>query len=164
MARKAPIKKIICWDDYVGYPVGVNFTEAVTFTEKAAEQFNKIKKFKGKYVNLWCRGSSGAILSSLFGSKIANAVRICHVKKTGESSHNPEANPAGIAINVIIDDFCESGNTLNAIFHQLQEELTNNTEVDCLIIGTTPRTVAERRLQLRLKFRPQIIITNSIKP
>ena len=160
---KSKRRKIICWDDYVAYPVGDNIGEAITFSRNAAAKFTTIKKFKGKAINVWCRGSSGAILAALFSAElVGHAIRICHVKKEGELSHNGSVKPRYLAVNVIIDDFCETGSTLNAIYSEL---IDNNSQgkVDCLIIGTTRGTKQEGRLEKLLKFKPPIIITNSLK-
>jgi hypothetical protein len=160
---KSRVKKIICWNDYVGYPVGSHLDEAVTFASNAAEKFNGIKQFQNRYINVWCRGSSGAILAALFGEKITGYMnlKICHVKKEGESSHTFSPQPYWLGINVIIDDFCDTGSTLNAIFEELKE--SNSVKiVHCLVIGTTAATKREKRLSRKLKFKPKIIITNTI--
>lgn len=64
-------------------------------------------------IQIFCRGSSGAILSALVSSNI-EVDRIVHIKKEGETSHGPD-KPIVISsnyFNVIVDDFISSGSTI----------------------------------------------------
>lgn len=109
---------------HLDYPVGNNIKIAAEFTKAAAYQFIKIREYNNPYpsLNIWCRGSSGAILASLFAVHIHMPnIKIIHVKKPGENSHSGGYHPYtyGDAINVIIDDFVSSGKTLRHIYSQM---------------------------------------------
>lgn len=95
------------------YPVGYNLDKAVEFVNLAA---SKLPKDIGPTVNIWVRGSSGAILGTLLYQYIKVPCNLLHIKKPGENSHNRGTSlyyPN--ACNIIIDDLIESGETLSAI-------------------------------------------------
>lgn len=109
------------------YPVGSDWNNINLIIETYFNAFNRLinEKFKSTTgVNLWCRGSSGAILAGLFASKISWLnPRICHSKKEGESSH--QTTPYHFSdnenvINVVIDDFVSSGATIRAILSEMK--------------------------------------------
>lgn len=143
------------------YPVGNDMKIAANFTKAAAWQFNKIKEYNNQSLrlNLWCRGSSGAILASLFSINIDHTVKIIHVKKPGENSHTSNHDPYTDwdVINVIIDDFTSSGQTLHHIYSQMGA--LNILTVDALIIQRLGRFSATE-IEDRLGFCPRYLISD----
>lgn len=99
------------------YPIGTNIPDTLVYIDRVMEKLGPL--IKDRIVNIWCRGSSGAILAALLVSKIGSKTMIHHVKKEGETSHiDGEYIYAGTnkGLNIIIDDFSRSGETLNAIW------------------------------------------------
>lgn len=120
--KQIDIKFISC-----SYPVGSDWDNVSLIVETYLIAFNKLINEKLKSttgVNLWCRGSSGAILAGLFAGKISQLdPRICHIKKEGEGSH--QTTPYHFrdnenVINVVIDDFVSSGATIRAILSEMK--------------------------------------------
>lgn len=129
----------------LSYPVGQDMRTAIHIAMKIAATFNTIEEYKDKRINVWCRGSSGMILGSLFVSNLMNNERVvlCHVKKLGEKSHGEGTNchtqsiyyntlSEGPFINVVIDDFISSGETIEQIQHLMINESNRNMDVVCL--------------------------------
>ncbi len=115
----------------INYPVGDNILESIPKIMKMIEGFESIQEFKGKFVNLICRGSSGAIIAAFFAANLKhNNLKIVHVKKEGESSHCTSYLHEGHnAINVIVDDFIFSGETLNTIAKWVGSDF-----IDCVCV------------------------------
>ena len=96
------------------------------------DKFKTIDEFSFKSINIYCQGSSGAIMAAFFCARVQNACRILHVKKEGEKSHSDYSNLrpfSGDCINIIIDDFIASGRTVNRI-HSFAD-----VKIDCLIVS-----------------------------
>jgi len=96
------------------YPVGDNIGAATRMVDEYIEAFHKLNYDGFKTINLWCRGSSGAILAAIFATKCGRNCKIVHVKKPNESSHGI-SYPIFNGINVVIDDFVSSGYTITCI-------------------------------------------------
>lgn len=127
-------------NDMMRYPVGRYIYENIGQIKEMVASYNSIEEFKGKEINLICRGSSGAIIAGIFASLMPVRCYIFHVKKDGENSHHGQCgriNNCG-DVNVIIDDFIASGSTMNAIYeklliiHDLQ-----SISIDCVCITST---------------------------
>jgi orotate phosphoribosyltransferase-like protein len=127
----------------LGYPVGSDMQSAIIIANKIVEVFNTIEEFHDKRINVWCRGSSGMILGSLFvaGLKNHGTAVLCHVRKPGEKSHCDGTQchsqtlfgqGEGPFINVVIDDFISSGQTIKQIQHTMIQESSRNFDVVCL--------------------------------
>jgi len=154
------MRKVTFAGEFVNYPVGSNIANAISFMENAALKFTAIKEFKNKSINIWCRGSSGAILAALFASNLLDhRVKICHVKKIGELSHDDGLYPMKNGIHIIVDDFVCTGTTLNAIYKEIIA-INSNYIVECLVIGTTSETKKRKKIPRLLTFTPKILITN----
>lgn len=126
----------------LSYPIGNNINQIIFYIKEVMtciidnEIFNNVH-----YINIWCTGSSGAILSALLAEKITTNypqidVTIQHVKKKGEDSHNSGnirhfAND--VMYNIVIDDFVSSGDTLQRIQKHLSFHSVN--KVDLLILS-----------------------------
>lgn len=112
-------------DSNLSYPTGINIGEAVKYINKVYPKVNRL--LKGRNLNIWCRGSSGAILGALLASKIPNS-RVVHVRKPGEGSHDnypafldiKDDSGESISLHVILDDFSETGNTVNSIYKEMK--------------------------------------------
>jgi hypothetical protein len=120
------------------YPVGEYMDESINYIDEVVKLLINSKHHKRADINIFCMGSSGAILSSLLYSKIhtyCNIINIIHIKKSGETSHCGrirEYNPK--YTNIIIDDFTESGNTLKQIIAAIFS-FPYNTTIDYLIMS-----------------------------
>lgn len=102
----------------MGYPLGKDLNGAFILAETFVEYFPK--DILG-HINLWCRGSSGAIMATAFAMKDKmHTFNICHVKKEGEKSHETYTRYEVSGINVIIDDFICSGETIDYIISYMR--------------------------------------------
>lgn len=104
------------------YPVGNCMDKVYKITrdiELCLIEQNLLKS--GSSINLWCRGSSGAILATVISSMLAHYEvysEICHIKKAGEISHSGNTMEyIAEATDWIVDDFISSGDTFKAILH-----------------------------------------------
>ncbi len=91
------------------YPLGVYIQNNKEKIKQLINCFMGIPEFKECGINLVCRGSSGAIIASMFSMMIPNNHRIVHVKKDGESSHNDCCKINKDWKIVIVDDFISLG-------------------------------------------------------
>lgn len=122
-------------DKLLYHPMGENLQGAIEYIEEVAPFIQKIVKEKS--INIWCRGSSGAILGALLAKTIPNPCNICHVKKKGEDSHqnNIEHIFCGECKNILLDDFSRSGKTLDAIYEAYKEKLGEEQVLDILVLA-----------------------------
>lgn len=144
--------KFIQFDSRFYYPLGHNLHYSVTITKELSQVLKRV--FNNYPIVLWCRGSSGAIISGIMSSFIP-IERIMHIKKEGESSHHSGVYLNEISSNcvhVIIDDFCVSGETVNKIYSTMKQYYI---EPDCLCLT--------KDLNLnRLNFIPNVVICSYI--
>jgi orotate phosphoribosyltransferase-like protein len=133
----------------LSYPVGAYITANKPRIIKMAEAFCDIEEFKDKEINLICRGSSGAIIATIFSIILPNVTNIIHIKKEGESAHDNGLYMNGEKVNVIVDDIIATGATLNAIYNKVSNRLENKP-IDCVCItGCYDRSI---------KFEPKYVI------
>ena len=132
--------------DTMVYEVGRNITNNLPVI---AEMANAIKKaYPRKKIVLWCRGSSGTIIASVIAAKLGKKVTaIAYVRKENEDRHGVGvlySSNDGKAINVIVDDFIETGKTINAIIDRINsfsEYTDTEFKLDCLCVtGRIPST------------------------
>ncbi len=116
-----------------GYPLGSNMDGAKKLIEAYIAAFNKLRYSPDTEINLWCRGSSGAILAGMFALKCKNECTICHIKKEGENSHKSNPEYEKKAINIVIDDFVDTGSTLEAIVQYIRDLEKWDDETDRLV-------------------------------
>lgn len=141
------------------YPVTKYIKEAVDYIDNISPILIKdIKESNKLFVNIWVRGSSGAFLAGLLTPYLINGkieCNICHVKKSGEKSHSPYIDHFRIdkSYNVILDDFMQSGNTINSIFYKMK--FYNCNIVDSLILDY----IALKKSEWSLNFIPKLLIT-----
>ena len=99
------------------YPVGKYISEWIDFINTITPFV--IEQTGGKSINIWVRGSSGAILAALLAKNLPNDIDIIHIKKEGENSHNSNTNISlRYEYNIILDDFIDSGATMIKIWEQ----------------------------------------------
>jgi len=117
------------------YPVGEHLSKNMPIIDEMARLLKK--EYGTRSLNIWCRGSSGAIIAALVGSQYILAggqVKVCHVKKDGENAHSSGASHNPTATNIMIDDFVSTGNTVMQIWVK-QQTYTNGSPMDLLIIS-----------------------------
>lgn len=123
----------------ISYPVGLHIDEAISFMDSVIRKIDTIEDFPTKGIAIWCRGSSGAILATILAQYFHTAgftnVQINHVKKKGEDSHSSNLF-VNHDINIVIDDFVDSGSTIRNIMYTLYKEGIDY--VDYLIVSDTP--------------------------
>tara|TARA_R100000656_G_scaffold69140_1_gene52097 strand:- start:738 stop:1298 length:561 start_codon:yes stop_codon:yes gene_type:complete len=104
------------------YPVGCHMESDLKQIKLLAEGL--YDHCEATSLNLWCRGSSGAIIAGITASELISRglhVKISHIKKPNESSHSsvPEFWKGPETVYVIIDDIVSSGNTVMEICRAL---------------------------------------------
>ena len=120
----------------VNYPIGEYMEETIGVVKKLVEEYLK-HETPDKPINVFCMGSSGAIMAAIFATIVPN-VTILHIKKDGEDTHSKyfEREIKNFCkkenlVNIIIDDSIVSGKTLNSIYSKLYESII----IDYLILG-----------------------------
>jgi hypothetical protein len=114
----------------LSYPVGNNMEKAKKWVRSAARKFRRIAMFKGKPIQLICRGSSGSVLGTLFISMLPGyEITIYYVRKHSESAHGISQWQEN-SYNVVIDDLISTGDTLRAIYNAIPK-----CDIHCLIIS-----------------------------
>lgn len=102
----------------IPYPIGSHIDAAITYINKVYATIILNELFKNRDINLWCRGSSGAILAGLLASRLLttktfHSVQIIHVKKPNETAHGSDLTYViENGCNIIIDDFSYTGDTI----------------------------------------------------
>lgn len=141
---------------HVSYPIGVNMEELLVTVKNMADAIKELyplhENIKNGF-NFFVRGSSGAIISGLICSYLSNyPTTICHIKKENESSHcgSKFLSYHSKAVNIIIDDFISSGETVNKIYEKVIGT-TRITNIDLLIVSGDI-------FEGQLKFKPLHII------
>lgn len=105
-----------------------------------------------KKLNIWCRGSSGSICAAILASKLDNISRIVYVRKETEFKHENNY-PMNNFTNIMIDDFIDSGDTLNSIKTKMERKL-------CTVLILVDGRNNEKYKSLI--FTPKHIILNDI--
>lgn len=134
------------------YPVGENITKNLPTILAMSNLLKDL--YPSKSMHLWCRGSSGAIIAAIIATNFKKVV-ICHVKKSGESSHT-DALPKSMrnAVHIIVDDFIAYGSTVNEIYTAFKKH-TRNKEIDCLCV------TGKFNIDV-IHFIPKIIVAKSL--
>jgi len=106
----------------IKYPVGYNIQDAINFINNVTEvimQMAKKKQFPLKNIDIWVRGSSGAILGGLLCQRLLaigyENLSVIHIKKEGEDSHVNSVWKTSSKYHIVIDDFVASGETMDEI-------------------------------------------------
>jgi orotate phosphoribosyltransferase len=101
------------------YPIGRFITSYIEICKEIATVLDNL--YPDGKISIWCRGSSGAILSALVVSNMkSNNVNICHIKKDGEYSHSSVNTFDRSRVHVIIDDIIATGTTMQYIYEGMQ--------------------------------------------
>lgn len=112
------------------YPVGCDVKAAHDFILEVNTKLSELLKSEDT-VNIWCRGSSGSILATILSLNIkVKECRICYVRKGNETQHSSRVYPLDEAINIVVDDFISSGETVRAIIDAMDKR-----PVDYLIVS-----------------------------
>lgn len=106
----------------INYPVGYYIQDATCFIGNAVKVIMEMvqkKQFPYQDIDIWVRGSSGAILGGLLTQRLLTIgftnISVIHIKKEGEDSHTENVFRTNGKYNIIIDDFIASGETMNEI-------------------------------------------------
>lgn len=128
----------------MSYPVGEFMDRNILLIEEMSKVI--IDNYGGDNINLWCRGSSGAIIAALicnkFISQTGGKCKIAHVKKEGESSHHSTPTYNSSYKNIIVDDFIASGRTVIAILQEMLNYLVQ-PKVTIVVTGTISSDTTE---------------------
>ena len=125
----------------VSYPVGQFFFSSFDYIREAAFSINKILP-TGKLV-LVVRGHSGSILAGGIAYILKRKGRevLISVSRKAESTHgdNLEGIPSEVSDDthiIIVDDFIETGETIEAILKDLTERIGDMEVFDMLCVAT----------------------------
>lgn len=164
-----------CLDDGF-YPVGKNMPKAIRFVNETFTSLLDILPESVAFINIWCTGSSGAILAGLLANKLLSpememqqslSVIVQHIKKDGEEAHE-DYNGIGYAgmigadndlyWNIIIDDDIASGNSMTRIYNKIEYYYKQSTfypmpKIDVLIVGII-------QYEWDFPFTPTFLITS----
>lgn len=126
--------------DSISYPVG----PGIMHNKKSiAALTDRMVKIIGKNtpITLWCRGSSGAIIAAITSLSF-DKVYINHVKKHGEEAHSYSYYNGTInsRIQIIIDDFSNSGDTVNEVRKEMEASGIKKIDYVCLGGSCRPST------------------------
>lgn len=127
------------------YPVGLHIEENLLAIKEMTDALYLLidEHYKDcNYVDLICRGSSGAIIAGIISFMLASLIEdkkitIYHIKKEGESSHAYLSFPKNFSnrVRIVVDDFIITGATIQAILDKNED----GGELDILCVsGTIP--------------------------
>ncbi len=142
------------------WPVGKDVKHMIKLAKVLSNAFKANNKGINS-VNIYCRGSSGAMLASLFASSLGDReCTIIHVRKEGECSHSnhngcSHNEPDVDGVNVFIDDFmrsCDTVNDMHEAFMRIRPWGYKVWEVDYLLIYNYSELS-------RLRFKPNFLIS-----
>lgn len=121
----------------IPYPVGRAMSITKEIVSEMALLLKEIYPNKSEPLMFLVRGSSGAILSGIIISMMSeyDNIEIMHIKKHGESSHSGNYYRFDKQYKtIILDDFIESGETVNSIYNSVTEDNKNLT-IDTLCVS-----------------------------
>lgn len=121
----------------IPYPVGRAMSITKEIVSEMASNLRKIYPNKSEPLMFLVRGSSGAILAGIITSIMSEYenIEIIHIKKHGESSHYGNYYRFDKKYkSIILDDFIESGETVNSIYNSVNEDNKNLT-IDTLCVS-----------------------------
>ncbi len=126
----------------INYPMGEYMKSNVPKIIKTIDTFKQIEEFKGRNLNIICRGSSGAIIAAIYSMNLPNEIDIIHVKKDGEIAHNGgDIRLMRHAANIIVDDFICSGETMNSIYTRIKRTYPDII-IDCVCVTGPSRALS----------------------
>lgn len=121
----------------MSYPVGLNLMSNIEIIKLMSKKLDTL--YSGQEIIFWTRGSSGAIIASVAATFLKhNECYINHVKKEGETSHSTnQLRIDSKSINIIIDDFICTGETIRKMIDVFNSCYDVDKEIDCLCISGT---------------------------
>lgn len=124
----------------VYYPIGQFFSNSFNYIREAASSINKVFP-TGKFI-LVVRGHSGSILAGGIAYILKRKGRevLISMSRKAESSHghNLEGMPSNVSDDthiIVVDDFVETGKTIEAILKDLTGRIRNTEIFDMLCVG-----------------------------
>ena len=135
------------------YPVGKHINLAILFIDSMLPHL--LKEIGDKHINLFVRGSSGAILGALLAKSVKNPTTIYYIKKDGEDRHGGDPGlftEIKDGVNIILDDFISSGNTINSIYKKISPIIS---KIDGVIVIDGPFS------EWCLDFKPNFVISDA---
>ena len=144
-------KHILKTGEAMDYPVGDYIVNNISTINAMGEMLLTVIP-KKKRINLWCMGSSGAIISGLIANILINGcmsrVKIIHIKKVGESSHEDSSFmcASNSDFNVIVDDFICTGKTIRKIYEKMGEM---DCSIDCLCVSSSVELYILRNIKIK---------------
>lgn len=161
-----PKIKVVSYGEQVhqAYPVGEDMLACILLADKYSEELKPlIFDTDFRVIDLWVRGSSGAILGSLLAANLPLdelEINVKYVRKEGERSHgsNTDLCCTNRALSIIVDDFVDTGKTINAIYKMMSNIFYRREVVDKM---RTPWLVVNNILAgTELNFVPPVIVTS----
>lgn len=135
----------------VSYPVGSNMANLKIVIETYVNAFKTLEFADGFRFNLFCSGSSGAIISTAFALALPQYIfKICHVKKPGEDSHQYGVEYEPYAVNIVIDDFISTGVTVERIVTNILE-LRLKPHILIVCTGDCP---VDKEFETIIRYKP----------
>lgn len=149
----------------IDYPFGTALENNLPIAEKLIDAFVQLISIRfpdfESTIQLLCRGSSGAIMATLFAAKLVSLNYYCKIiyfNKDGETRHGGyNFYPNNNDLIVIVDDFICTGSTVNAIYESAQKllpEAKKQIDVVC-VTGRVSRT--------DLNFGSKFVICKELK-
>lgn len=145
------------------YPIGLNFSENLANMKTMGDSLFMIlyENYGAEipHLNLFCTGSSGAIISSIIAQKLDEkklSYSLLHIKKDGETSHSAQVPVySGYeftnCLNIFVDDFISSGSTISKLHKTVVEKFPQfKLDVIC-VTGYVESNIID-------EFKPKIII------
>ena len=126
-------KHIPLEEETIYYPVGP-YIQRNTATIKNMAKILK-KEYPKRSLVFWVRGSSGAMIAAMISGFLrSQACTIHYIRKSGEDSHGgSDFEDIEDGINIIVDDFMSTGNTVRVIFEELRDQ---DQTLDCLCLSS----------------------------
>lgn len=112
----------------INYPVGT-FISYNTPIIKSMARYIK-KTYPEGTISLWCRGSSGAIIAGIISSILKGRTDIRYISKNDEKRHDKTSIPYKSTVNIIVDDFVCTGETIDDIINK-----SGRKKFDLLIVS-----------------------------
>jgi hypothetical protein len=154
------------YDSRIEYPVGVNFRTNIAALNKMKHMLTNFIKatISTLPISLCFRGSSGSIIASYVAAHLISKnieVYLNYVKKDHEHTHDNNLGLISRHMWIIIDDFINTGDTVNTIYQTMANDMANtsvyNKVVPHIVVCCTGHIPIGK-----LDFNPTAIIANGI--
>jgi phosphoribosylpyrophosphate synthetase len=119
----------------IDYPVGNYISTNLQIIKDMS--YNILQLYGHKNICLWCRGSSGAIIAGIIANILEDIVPnivINYVKKANEESHAHVMVPIFGYVNIIVDDFIRTGDTVIGIAKAIRVS-DPDEKIHCLCVS-----------------------------